>query len=138
MATSQILFSLSVGFGSQLVLASYNSVNNNCHRDSLLVGIFNSLTSVFAGIVVFAVLGYLADGGDISDVVQVSVGDVLHCNKKVSHFPVPSQDVNNQTLPCGEKIYLSPARESLVSDIPAGDGKMANLFLQCTHQNYSF
>jgi SNF family Na+-dependent transporter len=73
-ATSQILFSLSVGFGSQLVLASYNNVNNNCHRDSLLVGIFNSLTSVFAGIVVFAVLGYLADGGDISDVVQVSVG----------------------------------------------------------------
>jgi SNF family Na+-dependent transporter len=79
-ATSQILFSLSVGFGSQLVLASYNSVNNNCHRDSLLVGIFNSLTSVFAGIVVFAVLGYLADGGDISDVVQVSVGVcVLKC-----------------------------------------------------------
>ncbi len=89
MATSQILFSLSVGFGSQLVLASYNSVNNNCHRDSLLVGIFNSLTSVFAGIVVFAVLGYLADGGDISDVVQVSVRGVLHCKKKVSHFSCP-------------------------------------------------
>ncbi len=30
-------------------------------------------------------------------------------------------------------IYkLFPSRESLVSDIPAGDGKMANLFLQCT------
>jgi hypothetical protein len=28
-------------------------------------------------------------------------------------------------------IYkLFPSRESLVSDIPAGDGKMANLFLQ--------
>ena len=26
---------------------------------------------------------------------------------------------------------LFPARESLISDIPAGDGKMANLFLQC-------
>ncbi len=91
MATSQILFSLSVGFGSQLVLASYNSVNNNCHRDSLLVGIFNSLTSVFAGIVVFAVLGYLADGGDISDVVQVSVGDVLHCKKRLAIFPSPAR-----------------------------------------------
>jgi hypothetical protein len=32
------------------------------------------------------------------------------------------------------KIKLFPAKESfyLVSDIPAGDGKMANLFLQCT------
>jgi hypothetical protein len=30
-------------------------------------------------------------------------------------------------------IYkLFPSRESLVSDIPAGDVKMANLFLQCT------
>ena len=28
---------------------------------------------------------------------------------------------------------LFPPRESLVSDIPAGDGNVANLFLQCTH-----
>jgi hypothetical protein len=28
-------------------------------------------------------------------------------------------------------IKLFPTRENLVSDIPAGDGKMANLFLQC-------
>jgi len=27
---------------------------------------------------------------------------------------------------------LFPARESLVSDIPAGDGKLLNLFLQCS------
>jgi hypothetical protein len=33
---------------------------------------------------------------------------------------------------------LIPARESLDSDILAGDGKMANLFLQCTHQNKCF
>ncbi len=29
-------------------------------------------------------------------------------------------------------IKLFPAREGLVSDIPAGDGKTANLFLQCS------
>jgi len=28
---------------------------------------------------------------------------------------------------------LFPARESLVSDIPAGDGNIAKLFLQCTY-----
>jgi hypothetical protein len=51
----------------------------------------------------------------------------LHCKKsqKVSDFPVSSRDVTNQTL------KLFPARESLVSDIPAGDGKIANSFLQC-------
>ncbi len=40
-----------------------------------------------------------------------------HC-KKVNDFPVPIWDVTNQTL----------SRESLVKDIPAGDGRMANLF----------
>jgi hypothetical protein len=37
--------------------------------------------------------------------------------KKVSGYPVPTRDVT--------------ARESLVSAIPAGDGKTAHLFLQC-------
>jgi hypothetical protein len=30
------------------------------------------------------------------------------------------------------EVRLFPARKSLVSDIPAGDGKINNLFLQCT------
>ncbi len=44
-------------------------------------------------------------------------------------FPVPWQDVTNQILP-GEEIITG--RESLGSDIPAMDGIIANLFLQCT------
>ncbi len=57
---------------------------------------------------------------------------MVHCKKKVSDFPAPSWDVTKQTLP-GRKYIVKffPARESLVSDIPAGDGKIANLFLQC-------
>jgi len=73
-AASQIFFSLSVGYGGQLALSSYNKFTNNCHRDAFIVGICNSLTSVFAGIVVFAILGNLADGKDISDVVTQSIG----------------------------------------------------------------
>ncbi len=49
--------------------------------------------------------------------------------KKVSDLPVPSRDVTNQTLPGRDKLFL--ARENLVNDIPAGDGKIGNLFLQC-------
>jgi hypothetical protein len=62
----------------------------------------------------------------------------LHCKKRFSGFPIPSRDVTNQTLPSRESggvtyqtLQTLPARESLVSDIPAGDGKIANLFLQC-------
>ncbi len=47
----------------------------------------------------------------------------IYTVKKVSDFPVPSRDVTNQTLPGRPgKIVLYPARESLVSDIPAGAG----------------
>jgi hypothetical protein len=41
---------------------------------------------------------------------------ILHCKKRLVVFPSKK---------------LLPAMESLVSDIPAGDGKTANLFLQC-------
>jgi hypothetical protein len=32
---------------------------------------------------------------------------------------------------CKKRLAIFPTRESLVSDIPAGDGKIANLFSQC-------
>jgi hypothetical protein len=59
----------------------------------------------------------------------------LHRKKKVREFPVPRQDVmtklslggNNDVI---TKLFLP--RGSLVSDIPAGDGKLVNLFLRCS------
>ncbi len=47
----------------------------------------------------------------------------VHCKKD---FPVPSRDVNNQTLPGRELIIL--ARDSLVSDIRAEDWKLLTFF----------
>jgi hypothetical protein len=32
---------------------------------------------------------------------------------------------------CKKRLTIFPARESLVSDIPAGDGEIVKLFLQC-------
>ncbi len=37
-------------------------------------------------------------------------------------------------LSLAENIYILSARESLVSDIPARDRKIVNLFLQCELQ----
>jgi len=51
--------------------------------------------------------------------------------KKVSKFPVPSRDVTHRGRNNDIICKLFPARESVVSDIPAGDGNIANLFLQC-------
>ena len=71
-AASQICFSLGIGFGSQLILATYNKINNNTFRDGLLISLFNSGTSVYAGFVVFSVIGFLADstGKEIEDTVE--------------------------------------------------------------------
>ena len=56
---SQILFSLSLGFGSQMNLSTYNNFKNNTQRDAVIISICNSLTSIYAGFVVFSILGFL-------------------------------------------------------------------------------
>jgi hypothetical protein len=51
---------------------------------------------------------------------------MVHCKRKFSDVPVPSRDVTNAPWPGIVKLFL--AGESLVSDIQAGDGNIANLF----------
>jgi hypothetical protein len=49
-------------------------------------------------------------------------------------FPIPSQDVTTKLSLAGNYDVLTELflpRGSLVSDIPAGDGKLVNLFLRC-------
>lgn len=71
-AASQILLSLSLGMGSQIALSSFNNFKNNTFRDGIIIAICNSLTSIFAGFVVFAILGFLAEetNSEIDDVVN--------------------------------------------------------------------
>jgi hypothetical protein len=56
-----------------------------------------------------------------------NVAFVRYTVKKGYPFPIPSRDVTNPNSPWPGIIKLFPARESLVSDIPAGDGKNYNL-----------
>ena len=75
-AATQIFYSLGAGEGSQLILSSYNPWNTNAHRDALLIGLCNSLTSIYAGFVVFGVLGFLSvtKGVEVGDVVDQGPG----------------------------------------------------------------
>ncbi|XP_063067168.1 sodium- and chloride-dependent GABA transporter ine-like [Engraulis encrasicolus] len=59
-ALSQVFFSIGVGFGVMVSMASYNNFQNNILRDSVIVSLANSVTSVFSGFVVFSAVGHMA------------------------------------------------------------------------------
>uniref|UniRef100_A0A667Z9C0 Si:ch211-132b12.2 n=1 Tax=Myripristis murdjan TaxID=586833 RepID=A0A667Z9C0_9TELE len=75
-AGAQIFFSYSLGVGSLIVLGSYNTYNNNCYKDCLLLCLLNSGTSVVAGFAVFSVLGFMSheQGVPIEDVAESGPG----------------------------------------------------------------
>ncbi|KAF7697907.1 sodium-dependent neutral amino acid transporter B(0)AT2 [Silurus meridionalis] len=69
-AATQVFFALGLGYGSVIAYSSYNPINNNCHRDALMVSAINFMTSVLASLVVFTVLGFRAKNIAIECVVE--------------------------------------------------------------------
>lgn len=57
-AATQMFFTLSLGFGALIAFASYMPLKNQVMRDAYTVVFINCGTSLFAGIVVFSILGY--------------------------------------------------------------------------------
>lgn len=91
-AATQIFFSLSVSCGGLMTLSSYNKFSNNCHRDALIIPVINCATSFFAGFVIFAILGFMAEktGKDIEELV--SSGSALAFivyPEAVTNMPIP-------------------------------------------------
>ncbi len=59
----------------------------------------------------------------------------VHRKKKVREFLVTSREVTNKLSLGGNNDVITELflpRGSLVSDIPAGDGKLVNLFFRCS------
>lgn len=94
-ASSQIFYSFGLACGSLVTFASYNKViklviktdkisnrnflqfKNNCHFDAVFVSLANFGTAVFAGFVVFAILGFLSKSMNVPIDTVVSSGPGL-------------------------------------------------------------
>ncbi|XP_028405656.1 sodium- and chloride-dependent GABA transporter 2-like [Dendronephthya gigantea] len=75
-AATQMFFTLSLGFGALSSFASFMPYKNQCMRDAYTVVFVNCGTSIFAGIVVFSILGYREIQTGI-DAAQVGSGPGL-------------------------------------------------------------
>ncbi|XP_028638581.1 inactive sodium-dependent neutral amino acid transporter B(0)AT3 isoform X2 [Grammomys surdaster] len=59
-AATQIFFSLSLAFGGHIAFASYNPPRNNCEKDAVTIALVNSMTSLYASITIFSIMGFKA------------------------------------------------------------------------------
>lgn len=62
-AFGQVFFSLSLGFGIMITYASYLPEKSDLTRSSIITGLMDSAFAIFAGVAVFAVLGFMEHSG---------------------------------------------------------------------------
>ncbi|XP_030585828.1 sodium- and chloride-dependent neutral and basic amino acid transporter B(0+) [Archocentrus centrarchus] len=70
-AATQTFYSLSIGWGGLMALASYNNFHNNVFKDSFVITLTNAGTSVLAGFAIFSILGHMAH------FYKIPVGEVV-------------------------------------------------------------
>ncbi|OQX81671.1 MAG: sodium-dependent transporter [Candidatus Omnitrophica bacterium 4484_70.1] len=95
-AFSQIFFTLSIGFGIIITYASYLPHKTQIVKDAFTVSLANCFFSLFAGLGVFSVLGYMAyvNSLPISEVVRHSIGLAFVAYPKAI-----------STLPCFRNLF---------------------------------
>ena len=95
-AATQIIFSLGPACGCVITLSSYNQFKRNCHLDAILIAISNCVTSMFCGLVVFSILGFMAYDANV-DVQKVSIiGKTFLWTCYITFFVL---HLSNNTLP---------------------------------------
>ncbi|XP_061249909.1 inactive sodium-dependent neutral amino acid transporter B(0)AT3 isoform X2 [Bos javanicus] len=109
-AATQIFFSLSLALGGHIAFASYNPPRNNCGRDAVGIALVNSMTSLYASIAVFSVLGFKA----ASDHGRCLDRNILHL---INAFDLPEQSVSRDTYTAA-LARLNASQPAQVAGLP--------------------
>ncbi|XP_050406661.2 sodium- and chloride-dependent GABA transporter 1 isoform X1 [Patella vulgata] len=91
-AMMQIFFSMGMGWGALITMASYNKFNNNVMRDTIIYSIVCEGTSFYAGFAVFAVLGFMSHetGLGVAEIVRTGPGlAFITYPEALAQLPVP-------------------------------------------------
>ncbi|XP_045768318.1 sodium- and chloride-dependent glycine transporter 2-like [Maniola jurtina] len=83
-AATQIFYSLGPGWGGLVSMASFNHFHYNNLRSSIIIPLVNSGTSIWAGFVVFSVLGFAAERAG------VPVGEVATAGPGLAYVTYPA------------------------------------------------
>ncbi|CAC5375929.1 Sodium- and chloride-dependent neutral and basic amino acid transporter B(0+),Sodium- and chloride-dependent taurine transporter,Sodium-dependent noradrenaline transporter,Sodium-dependent proline transporter,Sodium-and chloride-dependent glycine transporter 1,Creatine transporter,Sodium- and chloride-dependent GABA transporter 3,Sodium- and chloride-dependent betaine transporter,Sodium- and chloride-dependent GABA transporter 2,Sodium-dependent dopamine transporter,Sodium- and chloride-dependent GABA tran len=59
-AAIQVFYSLGATWGPLFTMASFNKFKNNCLRDSIILSFIGEGTSIYAGLIIFTVLGFMS------------------------------------------------------------------------------
>ncbi|KAM3841815.1 sodium-dependent neutral amino acid transporter B(0)AT3-like [Vipera latastei] len=106
-AGTQSFFSLSLALGGHIAYSSYNPQKNDCEKDSVIIATVNSLTSIYASIAIFSILGFKA---------TINYWDCLDSNIELLTiaFDLMEQSISrtNYTLWLEGLTHVAPSRVS--------------------------